>query len=219
MVDPTFQCQEWSDFIQKSCPGFITPSAYQFAGSLLNESYYEAMVQTMDKLKPEPSITLSLDEARIGHSPRVNFIACTPYPHFIVSKNAKNASITSTYLKQLIVEVLKETKIKIHAIISDNCSNIKSLRTFFEECAQFIPELEWAQSRFRCLSIYCLSHGVNLMMRDFIYLPFVKGKIVAAVGFCHKMNKNRELRALYSKFCSSFGINAYERFNVPPEIR
>lgn len=207
----------WTNFMDRICKPFVTPSPYQMSRKWLSEHYKDAMESTRAKLAGK-MVTLGLDESKIGGKlTAVNFIALTPDAHFIESIFTGTDSLTTDYLTKLTLSVIARHKLNVKALISDNCSSVKKMRNDFE--SRWIDPHFNDGNKIRCLSIYCMSHGINLMIRDFVEFDFVGRRVKMVTSFCHRMNRNITLRRIYEPFAEAEGLEKNKKFNVPPEVR
>ena len=216
-----FESELWQNFIDKVAKPFKTPSRFQLSTKYLDKHYNAEMEKTLAALREKPAITLGIDEASIAGKKAINFIALVPEPHFIVSKFTGTDQLTAVYLERLTLSVIHDFGLEVKAIVTDNGGGIKQMRERFQNASrQLVAEPTTGQVKsVKCLSVYCLCHGVNLMLQDFMEFEFVKRRVKAASALCHKLNNNTTLRRMYSPFAIRAGLDANKRFNLPPTVR
>lgn len=104
---------------------------------------------------------------------------------------------------------------KVIAIITDNGSNFKSARDRLQTGYLHPRNSEY----YKCLSIYCFSHGLNLIMKDL----FKNGCLTSAMEiigkFIKRMTKSKTARRTFRSLCStSFPPLKMVKFTLPPKI-
>ena len=215
-----FTGKYWNQFISIIGPAFQTPKEHKFRGPLLELTFEKISRQTKEKLSQAPALTIGIDECKLAKDTiRINFIACTPQPYFIESVDTKGSMKTTDYLTAQLKIILNNYNLKPQAIITDNCSNIKGLRRRLETSGVTITNKETREDEFiRCLDIYCLCHGVNLILCDFFKDPQVKFMLATAVAFAHKLNNRKELRDVFFRRLPHDEPKRI-RFKIPPEVR
>ena len=214
-----FESAAWDKFISLVAPAFKTPSERQLRTTFLDRVHQRYEKKIIGELKQANSITLSIDESKLARTTcRTNFLACTPQPRFLVSYDAGEASITTDYLEGLLTKTLARFDINVHAIITDNGSNIKALRNRVEKTNDVIALRSGSEPQvIKTLGIYCVCHGINLIMQDFMNDRHVKGRLEVARAIANKLNNNSEVRRIFSSRLTQELI--LKRFNVPPTIR
>lgn len=216
----TFESSSWYQFIALVAPAFKTPSEYKFRTSLLDSCYAQSMTKSSDALNSSHSVTIGIDECKLSGKPHmINFLALLPEPFFLQSYDSQGSSITTDYLESLFKKTLIKHELKARAIISDNGSNVRGLRRRLESTVGVsLNKNDGSTESIRCLSIYCLCHGVSLMIQDLAKDSWVKKRVDLALLIANKFNQKDEMRQILSRY-TSMSNQTVVRFNIPPKVR
>ena len=215
-----FENESWEKFISIVAPAFKTPTEYQLRTSLLEASFQTSMTESLVRIKESPAVTIGIDECKLAGKPHmINLLACTPEPYFLTSYDSKGASITTDLLENLFKKTLTAHQIEIKAIVSDNGSSIKSLRYRLESRSGLqLQACDGSTRSIRAANIYCLCHGVSLIIQDFSKDKWIKSKVDLAMEIARKFNHNHQMKEILTKFTEIDGL-AVIQFNIPPKVR
>ena len=224
----TFENDHWKKFVSKAMPGFITPTPHQLRTSLLDSLYEIEMTKTLERIGQADCITLGIDESKIGRSNRINFIACIPQPFFLKSFDADGVSLTCEFLSERFLYVVTQFNLDVKAVITDNGANICKLRQQLENTGVLIASQSQVMRHLRCLAIYCICHGLNLLVKDFMKDESVEDDFLTATKVANLINSSAPFRRLFTsrikdKKDQAGGeknkLDKKHHFNLPPAIR
>ena len=165
-------------------------------------------------------MTIGIDECKLAGKPHmINLLACTPEPFFLASYDSRGASITTDFLEMLFKKTITEHQIEIRSIVSDNGSSIKFLRYRLESKSGLeLDAGDGSTKSIRAANIYCLCHGVSLIIQDFPKDEWIKSRVDLAMDIARKLNQNHQIRELPAQFTEPEGP-APIRFDIPLRVR
>lgn len=153
----------WKQFLHKLNPGYRPPSSYAVANTLLKDEEAEVDRAVQRRLQASDTyITLLTDGwTDVTGKSVINYVACTPVPVFVASTQPRVAH-TAQYIADDILEHAAKVGDKVVAVCTDNAANMRAAWRLINDK---MPEI---------VTYGCASHGLNLLLHDFMELPSLK---------------------------------------------
>lgn len=151
----------WKEFFHQLNPAFRTPSRDEIGGSLLDEEAAMVEAQMMARFsKAGKKLTLAVDGwVNIAGHHVLNFVVCDPEPMFLDSVFVQERHTGDVIAREIMKQLTSVGAEHFTAIVTDNAANMRAA------CKIVLGEHP------NMIAIGCVSHGLNLMLEDFMNMP------------------------------------------------
>ncbi|KAM6453426.1 uncharacterized protein PHA67_019283 [Liasis olivaceus] len=150
----------WQEAFKLLRPSYHLPSRHSLSKPLLESEYEHVMESVQGKISEALCLAVLTDGwTNVWGEGIINFVITTPQPVFYRSIETGENRHTAEYITSEICAVLEKIESgKVFALLTDNASNMKAA---WEIIMDKYPHIT---------AIGCASHGLNLLLSDFMKL-------------------------------------------------
>jgi len=155
-------------FLESLNPAFKPPSRKMISTHLLDKVFSIVKVRTDDAISAMPNVNVSTDESSNIRGARICNISVHSESgsyHYLsedIGALQMNATANADWLRTHLLTLSKNDPTRVNSVTTDTCSTMFSMWEQFERYDDFK----------QCLFIPCDSHGIQLLIKDILHLPY-----------------------------------------------